>query len=127
MGFKRRLPLSSRLLLVHADGAQCLPDKLVWAQPNSESLFGNSVALSGNWAVIGARQASHGGFNQAGVAVIFERSPSGWQAIQPLLQTVSPGTNYQFGSAVAIDGDVVVVGEWDAGGTGRAWVVEQRR
>ncbi|MET0552599.1 MAG: hypothetical protein ABW221_06150 [Vicinamibacteria bacterium] len=78
--------------------------------------FGASVAISGDTAVIGAprRQTPSGMF--AGAVYVFERTGGVWTERQRLF---SPdGVHHdQFGSAVAIQGDTMVVGapSWYSG------------
>jgi hypothetical protein len=67
-------------------------------------LFGTSVAISGETAVVGAR-----GDDSRGSAYVFARSCGVWSLQQKLLASVrSPGDG--FGWSVAISGETVVVG-----------------
>ncbi|MGK7872437.1 MAG: hypothetical protein AB4426_03740 [Xenococcaceae cyanobacterium] len=69
--------------------------------------FGNSVAVSGNHLLVGARLDDVGGISNIGSAYLFD-ALSG-----DLLRTFSnpsPEFNNQFGHSVAIDGDRVLVG-----------------
>ncbi len=73
--------------------------------------FGFSVALSGDTALVGAEWDNDNG-TQSGSVYVYQREPGpegSWVFIQKLL--ASDGTtNNRFGSAVTIDGDVIVVG-----------------
>ncbi len=82
--------------------------------PQSSVNIGRAVALSGNYAIIGApmrtRQAT--GATGAGAAYVYERDADGHWIQRAFLEepTPTPATGAQFGSAVAIDGDVALVG-----------------
>lgn len=70
--------------------------------------FGSPVAMSGDFVIVAASQDSGLGF-LAGVAFVFHRSGDTWE--QQTRLTASDGVSYdRFGFAVAIDGDVIVVG-----------------
>ena len=73
--------------------------------------FGNSVAVSGDTAVVGAYSAASGGSDR-GQAYIFYRDeggPENWGEVKILTAPVK-ADNDQFGRSVAIFGDIVVVG-----------------
>jgi uncharacterized membrane protein len=72
----------------------------------SNDLFGYAVAVSGDTIVVGAYNKN----SAAGAAYIFSRSGGTWSQQQEL--TVSDGAaNDQFGNAVAVSGDTVVIGD----------------
>jgi hypothetical protein len=91
--------------------------------------FGTAVAVSGDTIVVGAPLEDGGGAGinppsnedatASGAAYVFVRSGSTWTQ-QAYLKASNPGANDNFGSAVAIDGNTVVVGAYleDGGGTG---------
>lgn len=94
----------------------------------AEDHFGSAVAVSGNYAIIGAGQ------NQVsfdpGFAVILEKDPNdNWVPVQ----TISAGdAGDQFGFSVSISGDFAMVGAPDANkaylykrNTGGSWVQQQ--
>jgi hypothetical protein len=82
--------------------------------------FGSDVAVSGTWAIVGADSDDPGGS-----AYLFEDTGSGWPQRQKLVPAGLPAGS-DFGSSVAIDGDVAVVGAPDFGtGTGRVYVYER--
>jgi putative methionine-R-sulfoxide reductase with GAF domain len=97
---------------------------LTHSSPASADLFGYSVAISGNTAVVGVRQDDTGAAN-AGGACVYNTSTG------VLLQTLtnpSPAQNDFFGHSVAVSGSTVAVGAWtdDTGGTdsGAAYVFD---
>ena len=71
--------------------------------------FGQSVAISGNTAVVGAYQHDTGGMGDSGAAYVFVRSGATWTEQQELTAD-DPGANDHFGWSVAVSGDTVVVG-----------------
>jgi len=72
--------------------------------------FGDSVAISGNTAVIGAPQHPYSGPNAAqGAAYVFVQSGGAW--VQQAELTASDGAAFDgFGASVAVSGSTIVVG-----------------
>ncbi|MFC1615791.1 LamG-like jellyroll fold domain-containing protein [Patescibacteria group bacterium] len=70
--------------------------------------FGQSVAVDGSFAVIGAP-----GHGSAGAAYVFEFDSGRWRQVAKL-EPASPSGSENFGHSVAIDGDVIVVGAYHA-------------
>ncbi len=70
--------------------------------------FGNSVALEGSTALIGAWVSEAAGFDQ-GAAHVFRLVDGTWLEQQRLLPAPGPWTAF-FGRSVALSGDVAVVG-----------------
>jgi len=98
------------LLSVFSLNAQVFGEtqKIVASDREELAKFGQSVAISGNYAVVGAYGT--GVFNN-GQAYIFEKQGSNWVQIQ-IIQN-SDNENYdRFGYAVDIDGDYIVVGAY---------------
>ncbi|MDA8744487.1 Ig-like domain-containing protein [Rubripirellula amarantea] len=73
--------------------------------------FGNSVAISGDFAVVGSFLDDPGGLNSAGSAFIYQRTgDTSWTQVAQLTGDAAPnGSAGQFGYSVAIDGDTVAV------------------
>lgn len=71
--------------------------------------FGQSVALLGNTAIIGAPQSEHGGVRFAGAAYVFEREGDRWTE-KFKLTADDPGKADRFGFSAAIGADTVVIG-----------------
>jgi hypothetical protein len=94
--------------------------------------FGFAVAISGNTAVVGAHFESSNavGVNgeqannlagQSGAAYVFVRDTAGWSQ-QAYLKASNTGIADDFGHAVAISGDTIVVGAPNEGPGGAAYV-----
>ncbi len=88
--------------------------------------MGQSVAISGNTAIIGAPGDDNPGFaGTAGAAYIYQRIAGVWSETQKLIP-VDRGNSDWFGISVAIDGDTAVVGahrnDNGAAETGAAYV-----
>ncbi len=77
---------------------------------SNADFFGQSVAIDGNVAVVGASQDNEYG-TQAGKAYVLQNSGSSWSVVAEL-RASDAATNDIFGSSVAIDGDVIVVGAY---------------
>ena len=82
--------------------------------------FGVSIAMSGNTAVIGAvlesssargvnGDQSNNDLHESGAAYVFTQEPDGWMQ-QAYLKASNSDVRDIFGSAVAIDGNLLVVG-----------------
>jgi hypothetical protein len=103
--------------------------KLTASDAQDLDAFGESVALSGDTAVVGAWGAFESG-THAGAAYVFQRDqggPANWGEIQKLTASDAQVDDY-FGLAVTVSGDTAVVGApgEDAGGTyaGAAYVFQ---
>ncbi len=94
--------------------------KIVASDRGINDLFGYSVSINGDYAIVGAYREDHdsnGGnvLNSAGSAYIFERDGSGnWAQVQKVVAS-DRTVNGDFGWAVSINGDYAIVG---AGGDG---------
>lgn len=90
---------------------------------DSSDLFGKSVAISGSRIVIGAPEedanqaivtngasaSSNNSSSKAGAAYVFKKTAGSWAQVA-YLKAPNAGANDLFGTAVAIDGDTVIVG-----------------
>ncbi|MFC4307864.1 FG-GAP repeat protein [Steroidobacter flavus] len=85
--------------------------KLVPTDGSPQGRFGNSVAIDGDVAVVGATDgASMPEQSRPGAAYVFERQSNGtWRQTAKLLPATEDGTS-NFGTSVAVEGDVIVVG-----------------
>lgn len=72
-------------------------------------LFGTSVAIDGDTIVAGAPSKTIGGSSGRGAAYVFVRSGTTWTQQQQLIATDGAMSD-NFGAAVAISGDTIVVG-----------------
>jgi hypothetical protein len=77
-----------------------------------EDLFGWSVSISGDYAVVGAVDADDNG-SASGCAYVFHRNGTSWILQEKLI--ASDGERWDnFGQSVAISGDYLVIGaHWD--------------
>jgi hypothetical protein len=113
--------------------------------PNSESFilraseraandeFGYSVAISGNYAIVGARKETTDG-NEAGAAYIFERNTETdiWGGNQTthyeettILRASNGTSGNHFGQSVGISGNYAIVGAPHSGTGGEAYIFER--
>jgi len=97
--------------------------KLTANDGTAADLFGFSVSIDGDTAVIGAHNASFG--TRTGAAYVFSRSGTTWTQQAKLTANDAAG-NDVFGFSVSIDGDTAVIGAYlgntDEGETGSAYV-----
>jgi len=91
--------------------------KLVASDGQGSDRFGQSVAVSGDRAIVGAFLEDPGIAN-AGAAYVFTRTGSTWSEDQKLVAS-DASSDASFGGGVAISGDTVAVGATgdDQGGT----------
>ena len=88
--------------------------KLVASDRGAADLFGTSVAISGDYAIVGARSEDEdttGGntLNGSGSAYIFKNNAGSWSQVQKLVAS-DRGAVDAFGYSVAISGDYAIVG-----------------
>ena len=92
--------------------------------------FGESVAISGDLILVGARGDNATSVLGSGAAYVFNRNQGGsnnWGQVAKL-EAGDPGALDWFGAAVAIDGGVAIVGaERDASRAGSAYVFGQNQ
>jgi hypothetical protein len=96
--------------------------RLTAASIGSVDNFGGSVAISGETVIVGAeREAPGGGSNGPGAALVFVRDGTMW-TLQDTLFSADGQDGDDFGAAVALDGDVALIGapSHDPGGAQNA-------
>jgi len=106
--------------------AQQQVQTLTASDAGSADNFGAAMDLTADVAIVGAPFKPFQGLNFAGAAYIYRSNAGVWMEEAKLLAPV-PDLHDDFGTSVAIDGDVAVVGAPDFPfsfftGTGRAWV-----
>jgi len=82
--------------------------KLTVSDAESDDEFGISVAIDGDYAVVGAHKNDDAGA-ESGSAYVFYRSGSSWSQQAKLVAADAAAGDY-FGKSVAIDGEYVIVG-----------------
>jgi hypothetical protein len=95
--------------------------KLVASDAQNDDYFGNSVAISGDTVVVGARLEDGAGSDR-GAAYVFARNGGGtdaWGQVQKLTASDAQDSD-QFGMSVAISDDTAVVGASYEDGAGSA-------
>jgi hypothetical protein len=105
-------------------GAWGQAKKLVLSDPWEFDYFGESVAIDGDTIVIGAFEEDGGPDNpllNAGAAYVFERDQGGpgvWGQVAKLVAADAQAED-NFGKAVSISGNLIIVGAWhEDGGPG---------
>jgi hypothetical protein len=95
--------------------------KLSASDGDAEDLFGQSVALSGNYALIGAHEDDDNGL-ESGAAYVFHYDGSSWLEEVKLTASDAEAGDY-FGRAVALSSEYLLIGaRGDNGFTGSAYI-----
>jgi len=84
--------------------------KLQPADLRGGELFGCSVAIAGDWAIVGACKANVSGKIQAGAAYIFQFYEGKWKLYQKIQPQEEPQAYAGFGCDVAIGDEIALVG-----------------
>jgi hypothetical protein len=127
------------IVVQRSDGEAWDPTLTLTAEQyaSENALFGSSVALSGDWAVIGASADKK---EAPGTAYFFHRVGELWSLTQEVRGFPSSVDGDKFGTRVAIENDVAVIGAPGAGpdqaaggaayvfrlGAGGSWIETQR-
>jgi hypothetical protein len=116
---------SGSAYVFHYDGVQWIrQQKLLTDGGEPFDYYGDSVGLSGDLAIVGARGEDDDGGN-SGAAYVYRYDGQSWVQ-EARLRPADAHANQQFGNAVAVYGDIAVVGAWtdDAPGlaSGSAYV-----
>lgn len=119
---------------VGCDSDEC---KLTASDAKFENSFGLVVSVSGDTAVVGASLNDEQGV-ASGAAYVFERDDGEWKEVQKIFPDDGVAGD-RFGSAVSVNGDVMIIGARTAVGPGPSagaayiyrfdgdeWVQEQR-
>ena len=77
------------------------------AGPQPDSAFGEAIATSNKFRVVGAKQVSHNGILNAGAAFVFDMQTG---QLLHRLRHPDPFINSRFGFSVGIAGDTIIVG-----------------
>jgi len=85
-------------------------DKLIPSDGAAEDLFGNSVSIDGDYAIIGAFWDDDNG-DLSGSAYIFTRDGTTWIEQDKLIPSDGAAGD-RFGCSVSIDGDYAIIGAW---------------
>jgi hypothetical protein len=87
-------------------------NKLINPNLSNSDNFGWSVAISGDYAIVGAVNDDEGGVNNNGSATIFKRNTATgtWEQNSRKLINSNPTNNEAFGLKVSISGDYAIVG-----------------
>jgi len=83
--------------------------RLVTSEILSDDFFGRNVSISGDYAIVGARNHDTDGNSNQGKAYVFHKGAFKWKE-QAILTASDGGTGDYFGRCVAISGDYAIVG-----------------
>lgn len=85
--------------------------KFLPTNPNTNDLFGYSVDIDNNVAVVGVPYDDTNIGNDAGTISIYRFNGSSWILENTEIQSPAPFANAIFGNAVAVEGDVILAGQ----------------
>ena len=94
-------------ILEKRGGSWSAPAKLQASDAQANDLFGLSVSIDGDQAIVGARHEDTGGSN-SGAAYVFEKSGGTWSEVNKL-EASAAQANDQFGRKVSIDGNQIIL------------------
>ena len=98
--------------------------KLTASDGAASDLFGRSVSISGDYAIVGADYDDDNG-SYSGSAYIFKWDGSNWVQQQKLIASDGAANDY-FGYSVSISGDYAIVGAYvDDGSKGSAYIFKR--
>lgn len=88
--------------------------KVSSSENGTNDIFGRSVSISGDYAIIGAyganKDTSDGNIlSRAGAAYIFKNTNGIWKEVQKLVASDRDSWSF-FGTSVSIDGDYAIIG-----------------
>lgn len=95
-------------VFVRAGTAWTQQQKLIASDLAVADVFGWSVEVSGDTAMVGARSAAVAGMSNAGAAYVFTRAGAVWSQQQKLTASDAAGGD-QFGWSVQVSGDTAVL------------------
>lgn len=121
------------LLFLNPSQAQQVVNEIAKLSPldaEDNDNFGNSVAVDGNFALIGAVRDDNNQGNGAGSAYVFERKPDGTWIQTDMLTSPNTDSFVEFGFSVDLSGNYAVIGAPQAetgifdNETGEAYIFE---
>lgn len=96
-------------IFANMDGAWHEQTTLTPSTAEAKDQFGAAVALDGDRVAVSAPQHSTSGGVEAGAVYVFARDGSGWTQHAQIVASDGAASD-QFGTALALDGDVLAVG-----------------
>lgn len=97
-----------------SDGVWSQRQRLLASDVSAWSFFGMAVEISGSEVVVSAPMETVAGVQRRGAVYVFRQNSDGlWVEVQKLLSDDGGMAHQAFGSAVSVDGNVMVVGsQW---------------
>jgi|GEM_PF-6755999 len=92
-------------------------DEVEALQEDASQVFGSSVAIDGEAAVVGGLSYSYNGATNGGIAYVYELVDNAWVGTATLTPSDVEGQD-EFGISVGVDGDVAIVGSHKADASG---------
>jgi hypothetical protein len=121
---RRSIAIAALTLASGQAFAQCDSTKLLASERSASDSAGWALATGGDWMFMGAPFRSVSGQSAAGKVFVYQRNPStGVWSQANMLQMQAPVASARFGSAIAYDLPVAVIGAPNAG-NGSAVIVD---
>ncbi|MCB0567856.1 MAG: T9SS type A sorting domain-containing protein [Phaeodactylibacter sp.] len=104
---------SGAAYLFHREGGSWVPQipKLTAYDEQSGALFGTSVSISGNTALVGANRSNSDAIN-TGAVYLFQLEGNSWLAQLPKITSDGGQTGDLFGHSVSVNGDRRIIGAY---------------
>jgi hypothetical protein len=90
-------------------GSWVLMQKITDATGTTDDLFGRSVSISGNYAIVGAPSDDVGANTDQGSAIIYQFTGGSWVLMQKITDVTGAASD-DFGHSVSISGNYAIVG-----------------
>lgn len=105
---------SGAAFIYHFDGSTWVEEAILLPDDATQGdWFGNYVAISGDYAVVGAERDDVGEFDEGGSAFVFHNDGGTWTQVAHLIPS-DVSERGQFGWGVSISGETVLVGSRQA-------------
>jgi len=96
------------LLIMCNQALASVPGKIFPSDGASSDYFGYAVSISGEFAIVGARNDDDKGAD-SGSAYIYQQKNNAWEKVQKIVPTDGAASDH-FGYAVSISGDYAIIG-----------------
>lgn len=94
--------------------------KVYAADGNPQAWLGSAVAISGDFALVGAKNATVKGRQSQGAVYVYRKVKGAWQQIDKLT-ALDGATGDQFGTSVALFGELAIITAPFAAVNGKTW------
>ncbi len=119
--FKKNEPTQTKEETLTTKGSNINEAKLFHAPIQAGDRYGQSVAINGNYAIVGSPRDNENG-SYSGSIYFYKKTSYGW-VFQRKFSPADTTTNSRFGTAVAIEGNIAIASALsDSTGPGRVYI-----